>query len=41
MKANSNSEIIEEDQKYTEKLRNQTSHEEYENQCYMDAGAKI
>ena len=41
MKANSNSEIIEEDLKSTEKLRNQPLFQENENQCYMDAGAKI
>ena len=41
MKANSNSEIIEEDLKSTEKLCNQPLFQEYENQCYMDAGAKI
>ena len=41
MKANSNSEIIEEDLKSTEKLCNQPLLQEYENQCYMDAGAKI
>ena len=41
MKANSNSEIIEEDLKSTEKLYNQPLFQEYENQCYVDAGAKI
>ena len=41
MKANSNSEIIEEDLKSTKKLCNQPLFQEYQNQCYMDAGAKI
>ena len=41
MKANSNSEIIEEDLKSTQKLCNQPLLKEYENQCYVDAGAKI
>ena len=41
MKANSNSEIIEEDLKSTKKLCNQPLFQEYENQCYMDAGVKI
>ena len=41
MKANSNSEIIEEDLKSTEKLCNQPLFQEYENQCYVDAWVKI
>ena len=41
MKANSNSEIIEEDLKSTKKLCNQPLFQEYQKQCYMDAGAKI
>ena len=41
MKANSNSEIIEEDLKSTKKLCKQPLFQEYENQCYVDAEAKI
>ena len=40
MKTNSNSEIIEKDQKSTKRLCNQPLFRAYENQCYMDAERK-